>query len=236
MMGEPVSIGEAFVALGNSGQIVLTVPALFLVLMSDFPQRGGIDFFYQIRCSRKVWICGQVLFALEAVLFLTAFLFCSSALMILPCGKWSLDFSHAVTYFAAVFPERSQSYLTMILPENVYHHMSLGTAMTHTALLMALYYLFLSFILLLSALCNQKYAGILTDVFLVVLGAITCAGDMDLMWLFPMAHTIPWLHYEPYLSKEIFPLTGSYLYLLGGCVILFICCMAFSKKYQAGKG
>ena len=50
-MGEPVTILEAFVALGNSGVIVLILPALFLVLLSDFPQKGGIDFLHQMRCS-----------------------------------------------------------------------------------------------------------------------------------------------------------------------------------------
>lgn len=235
MMGEPVSIPEVFVALGNSGQIVLVIPALFLVLMADFPQKAGIDFLYQIRCSKKVWVCGQILFAVEAILFLVTFLAVTSGLMILHCGRWSLEFSHAVTHFAVVFPERSAGYLVHILPENVYHHMTLGTAVMHTALLMILYYLLLALILLLSALCNKKYAGILADAFLVIMGTITCAGNMKVMWLFPMAHTISWLHYEEYLRKEIFPMKGSYAYLLGGCLILLICCIGVSRKYQAGK-
>lgn len=63
LMGTAVSIPEAFVALGNSGLLVMVVPVLFLVLVADFPQKGGVDIFYQIRCSKKVWICGQILFA-----------------------------------------------------------------------------------------------------------------------------------------------------------------------------
>ena len=43
LMGEMLSIPEAFVALGNSGVILLIIPILFLVLMADFPQRTGID-------------------------------------------------------------------------------------------------------------------------------------------------------------------------------------------------
>ena len=42
LMGEMLSIPEAFVALGNSGVILLIIPILFLVLMADFPQRTGI--------------------------------------------------------------------------------------------------------------------------------------------------------------------------------------------------
>ena len=46
LMGEMLSIPEAFVALGNSGVILLIIPILFLVLMADFPQRTGF-----IRCA-----------------------------------------------------------------------------------------------------------------------------------------------------------------------------------------
>ena len=59
LMGEMLSIPEAFVALGNSGVILLIIPILFLVLMADFPQRTGIDRFYQMRCTKRTWIFGQ---------------------------------------------------------------------------------------------------------------------------------------------------------------------------------
>lgn len=58
LMGEMLSIPEAFVALGNSGVILLIIPILFLVLMADFPQRTGIDRFYQMRCTKRTWIFG----------------------------------------------------------------------------------------------------------------------------------------------------------------------------------
>ena len=106
-MGEPVTILEAFVALGNSGVIVLILPALFLVLLSDFPQRGGIDFLYQMRCSKKTWIWGQILFALEAVVFLVVFLIVSSCIMMSGKGIWQMRFSNAVTYYSSTFPERT---------------------------------------------------------------------------------------------------------------------------------
>ena len=81
------------------------VPALFLVLLADFSQKGGIDFFYQMRTSKRKWILGQMLFAVEASIFLTVFLVVSSMVMLLGCGKWMTGFSHAVTHYSAVFPE-----------------------------------------------------------------------------------------------------------------------------------
>ena len=56
------------------------------------------------------------------------------------------------------------------------------------------------------------------------------------MWLFPMAHAIPWVHYEKYLSEQIFPIWVSYVCLSGSCAVLILLCMVLSKKYQAGRG
>ena len=109
---------EAFVALGNSGSIVLILPALFLVLMSDFPQKSGIDFLYQIRCSKRVWIMGQIMFALEAVVFLVVFLILASCLMMGGSGVWKMEFSNAVTHYSSIFPERTGDYILQLLPED----------------------------------------------------------------------------------------------------------------------
>ena len=234
-MGEPVGILEGFIALGNSGVIVLTVPALFLVLLADFPQKGGIDFFYQMRTSKKKWILGQMLFAVEASIFLTVFLVVSSMVMLLGCGKWMTGFSHAVTHYSAVFPERTGDYILQLLPENLYQQLTLAEAFGHTALLMFLYFLLLALILLLASLFNQKYAGLLADTVLIILGTVSTSVKADWMWLFPMAQSIPWVHYEKYLSKPIFPIAGSYLYLCVICAALAAASLAAARHYQAGR-
>lgn len=235
MMGEPVAAIEAFLALGNSGMVVVIVPVLFLTMMADFPQKAGIDYFYQIRCEKKVWICGQILFALEASAFLVLFLMASSMLMIAGNAQWKMEFSHAVTYYASTFPGHEGDYIVKLFPANLYHQMTFGGAVWHTVSMMFLYYLLLALILLLSALCNKKFAGVLADGFLIILGGVTCATRISLMWLFPMAHTIGWLHYEAYLNEQVFPIKGSYIYMLGCCIVLAVCCMAAARGYRAGE-
>lgn len=235
-MGEPVGILEGFIALGNSGVIVLIVPALFLVLLADFPQKGGIDFFYQIRTSKRKWILGQMMFAVKAAVFLVGFLLIASMILLLGCGTWMTGFSHAVTHYSSVFPEQTGDYILQLLPENLYQQMTLGAALGHTIALMLLYFLMLALILLLSALLNQKYAGLLADAALIILGTVSTSVNAGWMWLFPMAHSIPWVHFEKYLSAQIFPLFGSYLYLGGICGALTAACLIAAKKYQAGQG
>lgn len=152
------------------------VPALFLVLLADFPQKGGIDFFYQMRTSKRKWILGQM-----------------------------------------------------------HQQLTLAEAFGHTALLMFLYFLLLALILLLASLFNQKYAGLLADTVLIILGTVSTSVKADWMWLFPMAQRIPWVHYEKYLSKPIFPIAGSYLYLCVICAALAAASLAAARHYQAGR-
>ena len=52
------------------------------------------------------------------------------------------------------------------------------------------------------------------------------------MWVFPMPHTVPWLHYEEYLSAMVFPMWASYLYLGGGCAALVTACFVAARRYQ----
>lgn len=235
MMEEPVGLMEGFIALGNSGVIVLVVPALFLALMADFPQKAGIDYFYQVRTSKRKWILGQMLFAVETVVFLVIFLILSSLVMLTGCGEWMPEFSRAVTHYSSVFPERTGDYILQLLPENLYQQMTLEAAVRHTALFMLLYMLLLALVLLASVLFNRKYAGLLADAVLIILGTVSTAAKADWMWLFPMAHSIPWLHFDKYLSKPVFPLAGSYLYLGGSCAVLALICLMAAGRYQAAK-
>lgn len=235
LMEEPVSFFEGFIALGNSGVIVLVIPALWMVLMADFPHKSGIDILYQIRCPKRVWICGQILFAFTAALFVVAFLFISSVIMLIGSAQWSWKFSYAVTHYTSVFPERSGDYILQLLPENLYQQMTLGTVFVHTVCMMAFYFLLLALILLLASLCGHKNVGILVNTVLILLGTVTTAAQVKLMWVFPMAHSISWVHYEKYLRAEIFPMKGSYAYMIAGCSGLFLCCILAAKKYQAGR-
>lgn len=235
LMNSKLSVMEPFTALGNSGVIVLILPILFLVLMAGFPQKDDIELFYLICCDKRVWVWGQLLLAIliSAVLILS--LLVLSAIMLGGSGEWNPDYSVTITQFTAVYPERSGSYVVQLIPENLYNHMSLSSAVLHTGLLLFLYFMLLAMILLLSALINQRLYGILMDGALILLGTVGCAMRTGWMWGFPMAHTIPWLHYTAYLRKPVFPLSGSYFYFLILDLLLFFACMLAAKHYQPGR-
>ena len=147
-------------------------------------------------------------------------------------GRWSLSFSDAVTHFTSVYPDRTGDYVVQLLPGNLYQQMTLEQALIHTFCLLLLYFLLISYVLLFSAVSNHRYVVILVNGFAIILGAVTCEVRMKQMWILPMAHTIPWLHYDEYLDRMNFPMWGSYLYLGAISALLLVLCFARAGHYQ----
>ena len=212
--------------------VVLILPLFFLVMIADFPDESGISPFFHVRCQKRTWVWGQILFAVSASLFVTGFVLAASVLLLIPEGALFDGFSDAVTKYVSVFPERAGDYVTQLLPENIYHQMTLRRAVMHSAGLLFLYFLFLALIVLFFAMMNHKLAGLLADGILILAGTVACGFRLEGMWLFPMAHTIGWLHYTEYFSEPVFPLWGSYVYFLVLIILLAAGSLAAGKKYE----
>lgn len=231
-MEHKLSIFEPFVAIGNSGIVVLILPLFFITMMADFPREGESQYFYQIRCSKRTWIISQIIYAVESSIMLTLFVFAAAVLLSLDFISLTPDYSYAVTKYVALFPERAGEYVVQLIPENLYNQISLYVAVVHTALLLILYFIMLAMLLLIFSLIKKKIAGIFLDGIIVLMGTITCAGRMSYMWVFPMAHTIPWLHYTEYLKEPVLPLFCSYLYFGVINTVLIILSIVLSKHYN----
>ena len=52
------------------------------------------------------------------------------------------------------------------------------------------------------------------------------------MWILPMGHTIPWLHYTEYESRMILPMSVSYIYFGILNIVLLTAAIVVSKRYQ----
>ncbi len=232
LMDGKLSFLEAFAAMGNSGIVVLILPLFYLSMMADFPRKDGIQLFYQIRCDKIVWILGQIVFAFISAVSLAAFALVSSMVLLLPYGKWDLDFSYAITNYVSTYPERFGDYVVQLLPENLYNQLTLGTAVLHTFLLLSLYFFMIALVLLLFTLLNNKLAGILFVGILIVAGAVFCAANTVFMWFLPMSHAMTVAHFTKYISTEIFPIGASYLYFVLLDLCMAIACAIVSKRYQ----
>lgn len=228
-MMEPLNMMEPFIAVGNSGVILLILPIVFLILISDFPRSDGNAMFYLHRIGRYNWLCAQLLCLL---LMIVSYLFIIAIGAIVPVLGNSFVGNHwssAVTDYASKFPQSSASY--ELLPENLYYQIgSVWRAAAYTYSFLVLYLVLLGLLLCLGALHHARKLSIIFSGFLITAGAALCSLHSELMWCLPMAHTVVWLHFTKYFRKPVVELGWSYLYF-SVILITLIVCLFFSVKH-----
>ncbi|MBR0132058.1 MAG: hypothetical protein IJM14_03125 [Lachnospiraceae bacterium] len=230
--GYSLSFFEPFIALTNSGFVLLLMPLCFLVLMADFPHKALIDDLYHIRSSKRVWMSGQLLFAVLADMAFVLFMFLSSIVMVIGHADFKFDYSKGITHYTAIFPDRYGGLIGELVPRNLFNQMTMGESIIMTALFLFAYLLLMVLLLLFFTILGYRKLGVLTDVLLILGGTVTCAAKSEYQWLFPMAHTIPWIHFSEYLRKMKYPLWKSEIYLFGGCLMMIVLCIVFARKYE----
>ena len=228
--GEKLNILEPFVAVGNSGMLVMLMPCVFLILISDYPKMTGSTLFFIRRTGKTNWFWGQVLFLLMAIAtFLLAVLVGS---MLVSGGVFSDSWSNTVTKYAARFPNEADSFVSQLLPSNLYNQLSLFSAVLHTIALMTMYLFSLSLIIYFFKLIHIQSFGLFAAIFIVAAGVMTCSLKSQSMWAFPMANTIVWLHYDEILSRRNFPVWCSYAYFATAITVLLSLNACAARKLQ----
>lgn len=218
-MNAPLNIAEPFVAVGNSGALLLFIPSVFMILVSDFPAVGRNMMMVIPRTGRIKWLTGQLLAALFNAISYVLIIFAACCIFTLKYGVISSEWSDTVTKYSSVFPDEGNSYISEYLPSNLYNQLSFPDALLHTFLLLILYLFVLCLVISFFKILAMKTAGITMAFILIACGVITCSLKMKAMWLFPMANTISWLHYSEAFREPIKNMGESYLYFTALIVI-----------------
>lgn len=208
-MGEKINAFEPMIAMGNSGFLLMLIPMLFLVLLGDFPVIESNSLFYISRSGKTNWLLGQILFAVLAVISCIGVIFGTSVLF--SGGTFQSGWSNVVTKYATYYPEEAESFACKMLPDNLFHQVTVQAALIHTLIFNFLYMLMLSLVLCLGKVMQKKHAGFFCCLGLMGCGMITISTGKSVMWFFPMAHTIVWLHYQELYRKQTFPVGLSYV-------------------------
>ncbi|MDE6733100.1 MAG: hypothetical protein K2J77_09530 [Oscillospiraceae bacterium] len=210
--GMPVNAAETFIAIGSSGILLLFLPSVFLILISDHPNMGSHTLYSIHRSGRLRWLFGEIFGALLSTMIYVVGMFAACTVMTLPHGFLGLEWSDTVTKYVSMFPEERFTMMSQYLPSNLFNQMSLPSALLHTTLLLILYLFSLTLIITLFRILGMKAAGIAAAFGVVAAGVLTCAVQVKAMWAFPMSHTVTWLHYDTALREPIVPMYASYIY------------------------
>lgn len=221
-MGEPLNILEPLIALGNSSQLALVMPVIFFVLMSDFPKTDGNTILFIHRMGRIKWMLGQLLFALMSIFTYLGVIYIINTAFIMNRTFFANGWSMVVKKYSFMFPEKAHEFASYLIPENLYNQLTPFSAALQTFFLVFCYLLVLSLNLLLFNLLKMKRAGFLTSFGIIGFGTLFCSVRTNLMWLFPMANSIVWLHFTDIFKKEVLPVSLSYIYFAILIVILVL--------------
>ena len=231
-MGEPLNMLEPFIAIANSGAILLIIPLVFLTLIADFPKIDTNTVFYIIRVGRVNWLLGQIIKLVMMALSYLAFIFAGAVIPMLSKGFWYNGWSNVATQFAVRFPEKSGNFGVQLLPENLYNQLSVFKAAIQSYLLVFAYLMIIGLLLLAFSLVKKKTMGFVLCGAVISLGTAFCSIKTVLMWSMPMANSIIWLHFTKYFRQPVVSLGFSIGYLCTFIAVLIVFCVAAIKKFN----
>ena len=232
LMGEPLNVFEPFIAISNSGAILLIIPLVFLTLIADFPKIDTNTVFYIVRVGRVNWLIGQVIkLVMMAVSYLFV-IFVGATVPMVTKGFVANEWSYVATDFVKRFPEKSGNFGVSLLPENLYNQMTVAGAAIQSYLLVFAYILILGLLLLSFSLIKKKTAGFVLCGAVISLGTAFCSIKTSLMWTMPMANSIVWLHFTKYFRQPVVTMTFSIIYLVTFIAALLIFCGVAIKKFN----
>lgn len=213
-MEYPLNLLEGYVGICNSKILLLLLPLIFIVMLSDYPKMDENMLFYISRTGISKWIYGQLLFLAMADGTILLFIGGSTILPQVTTAFFYNGWSEVVLLMQQRYPELSATFISNLIPANIYFQMLPYKAVIYSTLLYFLYFYFLGVILLLFRIAGKKILGILLDGFLLLIGAMVTYFEAFGMWCLPAAHANLAAHYSTYYREMIFPLWHSLIYFL----------------------
>lgn len=231
-MNEPLNMLEPFIAVANSGAVLMIIPLVFMTLIADFPKIDNNTVFYIMRIGRKNWLTGQIIKLVMMSASYLAVIFVGSVVPMLFKGFWYNGWSNVVTNFKNVFPEQSMNFGVQLVPENLYNQLTVFEAAVKSYLLVFAYLMIIGLILLSLSLIKHKTLGFVSCGAVIALGTAFCSIKTSLMWTMPMANSIIWLHFTKYFRVPEVSITFSVVYLVTFVLVLIVFCYIMIGRFN----
>lgn len=225
LMKIPINCLEPYIAVMNSNFMILLIPIIFLVLMSDFPRIDGNTIFVLQRVGRDNWLLGQLIYFFLAIVSYLYIILCGMCIPVLGRSVLSQTWSDVVLDFSRKFPELAQNSGSVSIPPEIYYHMSPLYAVLMGSVLLLLYLFLLMLLLLVVSVVGKKKIGILLDLVIIAMGMGLCATSSEYRFVLPMAHSLLGVHYTRYFRESVCSVTQSLTYfgvVIAGLLIIAV--------------
>lgn len=232
IMGKPLNALEPYIAALNSGSLLLIIPLGFLAISSDFPQIDSSAMFGLIRSGRSNWFFGQIINLLMMSAAYLFFIFAASVAPVALCGFWGTDWSEVAIDFGIEFPEYSQNFGALLLPKNLFNHLSLPGAAAQSTLFVFAYLILLGMIMMCFTILGKKALGVIICGGVIAVGSALCSIKAGLMWVLPMANSVVWLHYTEFRREPFYPIWCSAVYFTVLIIFLIIFSLIMLNRFD----
>lgn len=234
-MDSLLMIYEPFIAMTNSEMLIMVIPAVFIVLISDFPRTDGNTMFYIMRTGKTNWLLGQILFALAATVTYLLGILGISIVMVSGHGYSKNIWSPVITDYTKTFPNEIKARIPTLINGRLYNNLTPTQALLLSLSLLIFMLLVIELLLLVSFSTGKRMTGILMVYLIIGLGSSLCALEHKSMWLFPSAHSIAWLHFDHVLRVQKYKISTSFLYYVVILAVMFILSLVTMKHYDFSK-
>lgn len=234
-MKSNLNVLEPFIAITNSNLLIMIIPGVFLTLISDFPKTDGNTLFFLQRTDRINWVIGQALFVVFAIVTFITVIFIASVLPVIRLASYENCWSDTVMNFKKAFPEKSMAFGANLITENLTYQVSPLSAAVQSSVLVMLYLFLLSMIMLMFSTSGVKLMGLISSAGVISIGGALCALNTTAKWIFPMSHTIIWLHNTKYFRQPVMEMWKSYMYFAVAIIVLLMlsCILIESTNFDS---
>lgn len=204
-MDMPINILEPCIGIFNSWLGVLLMTMAFIILISSFPTVDDNMLFYISRMGRKNWIIGEIVFLIAAgITYLAAIIACvviqTQHISFISNG-WSI----VITDHDKLYSDISGIKTVGIIPPNLYFQMTPYKAFLHSSGLLLLGILFCAMMFFIGSMYSRKLLFFVIVAIQISAGCGLIAIGNTGEWLFPISHSILYLHYSTYFRAYKFP-------------------------------
>lgn len=222
-MNQPINILEPCIAQVNSRVILLLIPLVYLVLIADFPSVDGNTYYLIPRIGRKNWILGELLFQLTSLVCYLLFIVISTMIQVAGYSFFANGWSLVVTDYKAEMMDMGAVSMEELVPLNLYFQMPPIGAFCLSYAFVFLFLFLCGQILLWATLYGKKLIGFWLVLSSIAIGIALSAIRIWWMWLFPVCHSILWIHYQDYYREYVFsPWISLILFIVFVVVFLFL--------------
>lgn len=185
-----------------------------VLLFCDAPFKTSEQLFVISRAGKNIWVYGQVLYIIKAMLTYSLFIFICTFFIFLPHTSYTADWGEGVLFLS------NQPFAYLSFPIQIIENFTPFWAVLHTYFLNTLIGIFLALLMFWIGTITEKFVGMAIAVLLVLAPSMIQMFGTWFIWIVPTNLTA--LHLlDPYNTNTTLPpLWYAYIYLIALNVIL----------------